>query len=67
MGEVYRARDTQARTRSRASKCSLTASTADADRVARFTREAKALAALNHPHIAAHLRLRGKQRRATCW
>src|SRR3989442_3283929 len=52
MGEVYRARDTKLG-RSVAVKVLPDALAADADRIARFEREAKALAALNHPHIAA--------------
>src|SRR3989442_2273234 len=52
MGEVYRARDTKLG-RAVAVKVLPDALAADADRVARFEREAKALAALNHPHIAA--------------
>ena len=51
MGEVYRARDTKL-SRDVALKVLLEAFTADSDRVARFTREAQVLAALNHPHIA---------------
>src|SRR2546422_1704579 len=52
MGEVYRARDTKLG-RSVAVKVLPDALAADVDRIARFEREAKALAALNHPHIAA--------------
>src|SRR3989442_12680978 len=52
MGEVYRARDTKLG-RSVAVKVLPDALASDADRIARFEREAKALAALNHPHIAA--------------
>jgi Tol biopolymer transport system component len=52
MGEVYRARDTKLG-REVAIKVILEAFAADADRVARFEREAKVLASLNHPHIAA--------------
>jgi serine/threonine protein kinase len=51
MGEVYRARDTKLG-REVAIKVLPEALAADADRIARFEREAKALAALNHPHIA---------------
>src|SRR5262245_51747373 len=51
MGEVYRARDT--RLNRRVAIKSLPAAFAqDAERVARFKREAQLLAALNHPHIA---------------
>jgi eukaryotic-like serine/threonine-protein kinase len=51
MGQVYRARDTRL-DRDVALKILPDAFAADADRVMRFTREAKTLAALNHPHIA---------------
>src|SRR5262245_11326940 len=51
MGEVYRARDLKL-DRDVALKILPTAFAADADRLARFAREAKTLAALNHPHIA---------------
>src|SRR5947199_4697726 len=51
MGEVYRARDTKLG-RDVAIKILPDALAADPDRIARFEREAKALAALNHPHIA---------------
>src|SRR5262245_13222994 len=52
MGEVYRARDTKLG-RSVAVKVLPDAFVTDPDRVARFEREAKMLAALNHPYIAA--------------
>jgi eukaryotic-like serine/threonine-protein kinase len=52
MGQVYRARDTKL-DRDVAIKILPTAFAHDAERVARFTREAKTLASLNHPHIAA--------------
>ena len=51
MGEVYRARDTTLN-REVALKILPEALTRDRDRVMRFQREAKALASLNHPHIA---------------
>jgi hypothetical protein len=51
MGEVYRARDTKLG-RDVALKVLPEAFTADPDRLARFEREAKVLASLNHPHIA---------------
>jgi serine/threonine protein kinase len=51
MGQVYRARDTKL-DRDVAIKILPEAFAHDADRLARFTREAKTLAALNHPHIA---------------
>ena len=50
MGEVYRARDTRLG-RDVAIKVLPRALTADADRLARFEREARMLASLNHPHI----------------
>jgi len=52
MGEVYRARDTRL-DRAVAIKILPHAFADDAERVARFQREAKVLASLNHPHIAA--------------
>ena len=52
MGEVYRAKDTKLG-RDVAIKVLPDAFAADADRLARFTREAQVLASLNHPHIAA--------------
>jgi serine/threonine protein kinase len=52
MGEVYRARDTML-ARDVAIKILPEAFAADAGRVARFQREAKTLASLNHPNIAA--------------
>ena len=51
MGEVYRARDTKLE-REVAIKVLPSAVEHDRDRVLRFEREAKALAALHHPHIA---------------
>src|SRR5262245_47842554 len=51
MGEVYRARDTRLG-RSVAIKVVSDAFVLDADRAARFDREAKVLASLNHPRIA---------------
>ena len=51
MGEVYRARDTRLR-RDVAIKILPPLLSNDEERLARFEREAQALAALNHPHIA---------------
>src|SRR5258707_15766659 len=52
MGDVYRARDTKLG-RDVALKLLPPLFTEDADRVARFKREAQLLASLNHPHIGA--------------
>ncbi len=52
MGEVYRARDTRLN-RDVAIKVLPDLFAADPERRARFEREAKVLASLNHPHIAA--------------
>ena len=52
MGEVYRAHDTTLG-RDVAIKILPSVFTTDADRRARFDREARVLAALNHPHIGA--------------
>ena len=52
MGEVYRARDSRLG-RDVAIKILAPIFTADPERVARFEREARVLAALNHPHIGA--------------
>ena len=51
MGEVYRARDTKLN-RDVAIKVLPDSLPGDPERLARFEREAKTLAALNHPHIA---------------
>ncbi len=52
MGEVYRARDTKLN-RDVALKVLPPAFATDAERVARFAREARLLASLNHPHIGS--------------
>src|ERR671931_585052 len=52
MGQVYRATDTKLG-RDVAIKVLPDAFAEDADRMARFTREAQVLASLNHPNIAA--------------
>src|SRR5215467_4877589 len=52
MGEVYRARDTRL-DRHVAIKVLPTGFAKDGDRVTRFEREAKAIAALSHPNVLA--------------
>src|SRR5262245_38990112 len=52
MGEVYRARDAKLN-RDVAIKILPAAFVTDAERVARFKREAQVLASLNHPNIGA--------------
>jgi Tol biopolymer transport system component len=52
MGEVYRAHDSRLG-RDVALKVLPAAFIADSDRLARFEREARVLAALNHPHVGA--------------
>ncbi len=52
MGEVYRARDTRLG-RDVALKVVAADAAADSGRLARFEQEARATAALNHPHIVA--------------
>ena len=52
MGEVYRGRDTKLK-RDVAIKVLPEAFARDAERMARFQREAEVLASLNHPNIAA--------------
>jgi serine/threonine-protein kinase len=58
MGEVYRARDTQLN-RSVAIKVLPEVFAVDHERLARFTREAQTLAAVNHPNIAQIYGLEG--------
>src|SRR5215204_3795219 len=58
MGEVYRARDTTLN-RDVAIKVLPELFALDAERLARFTREAQTLAALNHPNIAQIYGLEG--------
>ena len=67
MGEVYRARDTKL-DRDVALKVLPQAFTDDPDRLARFEREAKVLASLNHPNIGHIYGLKKrKARRLSFW
>jgi serine/threonine-protein kinase len=52
MGQVYRATDTKLK-RQVAIKVLPASAAGDAERLARFQREAEVLASLNHPNIAA--------------
>ena len=61
MGQVYRARDTKLG-RDVAIKILPASFVADPERLARFEREARLLASLNHPNIAA---IYGFRRRLT--
>jgi len=63
MGEVYRARDTKL-DRDVAIKILSAGFTTDPERLARFEREAKTLASLNHPNIAQFTGSRTPERRA---
>src|SRR5215467_10842682 len=63
MGEVYRARDERLG-RDVAIKVLPAVVAIDAERRARFQREARLLAALNHPNIAA---IYGVEEHAGCW
>ena len=66
MGEVYRARDTKLSARW-PSRCSRPFAR-DPERITRFEREARVLASLNHPNIAAIYGLEEADGvRAWCW
>ena len=66
MGEVYRARDSKLG-RDVAIKVLPDAVSEDPERLARFEREAKVLASLNHPHIAAIYGLEESGPHSTRW
>jgi serine/threonine-protein kinase len=62
MGEVYRARDTRLQ-RDVALKSLPPSVAGDPDRLARFEREARVLASLNHPNVGAIYGLDARARR----
>src|SRR5688500_19864127 len=64
MGEVYRGRDTKLN-RDVAIKVLPELFALDAERLARFTREAQTLASLNHPNIAQIFGLEGDDSRGS--
>src|SRR2546425_2756873 len=67
MGEVYRAHDTKL-SRDVAIKILPQAFVSDPERVARFQREARTLASLNHPNIGGTYGLEEAMvRRRSCW
>ena len=58
MGEVFRATDTKLKRQVAIKMLPAARSRRDAERLARFQREAEVLASLNHPNIAGDLRAR---------
>ena len=66
MGEVYRAHDARLR-RDVAIKVLADALASDSARLARLEREARTLAALNHPHIADVYGFEQFEGPVSCW